>query len=56
MAVTFAFQIALYRNQVRWDNGGARWLAGFTAAATLALWVAVTFAGRGRWLVNFLPR
>jgi len=56
MAVTLAFQIALYRNQVRWDNGGARWLAGFTAAATLALWVAVTFAGRGRWMVNFLPR
>jgi hypothetical protein len=24
------------------------------AAATLALWLGVTFAGRGRWIVNLI--
>ena len=56
MAATLAFQVALRRNHLRWDNGGAGWMTSLVAAAILMLWIAVTLAGRGRWIVGLLPR
>jgi hypothetical protein len=54
MVATLAFQVAIRRNHALWDNGGAGWMAGFIAAVTLILWIAVTLAGRGRWMVGLL--
>jgi hypothetical protein len=36
------------------DTAGGHWLAAVLGTLTLALWVAVTLAGRGRWLTLLL--
>jgi hypothetical protein len=54
MVVTIGFQIAIMRNSAAWSaEQGTRLMAGVLAALTLILWIAVTFAGRGRWMVGF---
>jgi hypothetical protein len=54
IATTVGFQIAIMRKSAAWSaEQGARLLAGTLAALTLILWIAVTLAGRGRWMVNF---
>jgi len=54
MVVTVGFQIAIVRNSVAWSTEqSARLVVGVLATLTLILWIAVTFAGRGRWMVNF---
>ena len=55
MVATFALQLALGLGRQTAD-GGPGWpkLAGALAALTLVLWVGVTLAGRGRWLVLLL--
>ena len=35
-------------------RAGGRLAMSATAAATLMLWLGVTFLGRGRWIFNFL--
>jgi len=55
IVATLAFQVALRRNHGRQDGRSAGWIAGFIAAATLILWIAVTVAGRGRWIGNMIP-
>jgi hypothetical protein len=56
LIVTIAFEVALRRHKIAWDGmPGPRARAGFYIASTLLLWVAVTIAGRGRWIANFLP-
>jgi hypothetical protein len=35
-------------------RAGGRLTLGVAAAATLMLWVGVTFLGRGRWIFNFI--
>lgn len=53
---TIAFEVALRRNKVAWDGmPGPRVRAGVYVASTLVLWMAVTIAGRGRWIASFLP-
>jgi hypothetical protein len=55
LAATLAFGIALRRNGEAWDSvrSGHR-VASTFAAFTLVLWIGVTLAGRGRWIVGFL--
>jgi hypothetical protein len=56
VAATVAFEMALRRHKVAWEGmPGPRVRAGVYAASTLVLWMAVTIAGRGRWISNFLP-
>jgi hypothetical protein len=55
MVVTVGFQLAVAHNSAAWNaDQGARVLAGLLAATTLILWIAVTLAGRGRWMTTFL--
>jgi hypothetical protein len=35
-------------------RAGGRLTMGLAATATLALWLGVTFLGRGRWIFNFI--
>jgi hypothetical protein len=53
---TLMLQAVLGRNHKGWDEKGAGLAAGFAAASLLILWIAVTFAGRGRWMVGILSR
>jgi hypothetical protein len=57
MAATVALLVALRpgREAVQGDAGGHK-LAGLLGTLTLALWVVVTLAGRGRWLTLLLMR
>ena len=36
------------------DLAGGRLTMGAAAAATLMLWLGITFLGRGRWIFNFI--
>jgi hypothetical protein len=55
IAATLWFAAALRRRGDTWDHDRfGRRMAGVLAAATLLLWVGVTFAGRGRWIANLL--
>jgi uncharacterized membrane protein len=54
IATTLVLAIAM-RGEALWQkNPGARGMMSFAAAATLVLWLGVTFAGRGRWIVNLI--
>jgi hypothetical protein len=57
IAATVALLLALRpdRDGVARDAGGLK-LAGLLGALTLALWIGVTLAGRGRWLTLLLMR
>jgi hypothetical protein len=51
--LTFAFHAAVRRSG-GWESAAARIALGAMAAATLLLWLAITFAGRGRWMANLV--
>jgi hypothetical protein len=56
IAVTIILQLALRRDRAAAGgrvNGG---ILGIAAAAALVLWIAVTLAGRGRWIASIMPR
>jgi hypothetical protein len=53
---TLLLQAVLGRNHKQWDENGAGLTAGVAAGGLLILWIAVTFAGRGRWIVGVLGR
>jgi uncharacterized membrane protein len=54
IATTLVLAIAM-RGEALWQkNPRARGMMSLAAAATLALWLGVTFAGRGRWIVNLI--
>jgi hypothetical protein len=57
IAATIALLLALRpgREAVARDAGGLK-LAGLLGTLTLALWVGVTLAGRGRWITLLLMR
>lgn len=57
IAATVALLLALRpgREAVPGDTGGRR-LAGLLGTLTLALWVGVTLAGRGRWFTLMMMR
>jgi hypothetical protein len=57
IAATVALLLALRpgREAVKGDAGGHK-LAGVLGTLTLALWVGVTLAGRGRWLTLLMMR
>jgi hypothetical protein len=57
IAATVALLLALRpdRDGVARDAGGLK-LAGLLGTLTLALWIGVTLAGRGRWLTLLLMR
>lgn len=55
LVATVAFGIALRRYGEAWDNVQSKHkMASTFAALTLVLWIGVTLAGRGRWIVGFL--
>jgi hypothetical protein len=56
MAVAIAATLALAAMLRRTapDGVSAGRIAGTLAATTLLLWLSVTFAGRGRWIANFI--
>jgi hypothetical protein len=52
--VTVGFQVAVVRKSAEWSaDQRSRLAAGLLAAVTLILWIAVTLAGRGRWMGTF---
>jgi hypothetical protein len=53
---TLLLQAVLGGNHKKWDEKGAGLAAGLAAAALLFLWIAITFAGRGRWMVGLVGR
>jgi hypothetical protein len=54
IATTLVLAVAL-RGEALWQkNPGVRGMMSLAAAATLVLWLGVTFAGRGRWIVNLI--
>lgn len=54
IATTLVLAVAL-RGEALWQkNTRARGMMGLAAAATLVLWLGVTFAGRGRWMLNLI--
>jgi hypothetical protein len=54
VATTLVFALAM-RGEALWQKKpGVRGMMSLAAAATLVLWLGVTFAGRGRWIVNLI--
>jgi hypothetical protein len=54
IATTLVLAVAL-RGEALWQkNPSVRGMMSLAAAATLVLWLGVTFAGRGRWIVNLI--
>jgi hypothetical protein len=54
IATTLVLAVAL-RGEALWQKKpGVRGMMSLAAAATLVLWLGVTFAGRGRWMLNFI--
>jgi cytochrome bd-type quinol oxidase subunit 2 len=53
-AVTVGLALMMRRGDKFEKRAGGRLTMGVAAAATLMLWVGVTFLGRGRWIFNFL--
>jgi uncharacterized membrane protein len=54
IATTLVLAIAM-RGEALWQkNPRTRGMMSLAAAATLVLWLGVTFAGRGRWIVNLI--
>jgi hypothetical protein len=57
MAATLILQFAWLRDGAGGDGrGGTRAAAAVAASAMLVLWIAVTLAGRSRWMMSLLPR
>jgi len=55
LVATLAYGIALRRYGEKWDIAQSKHrTVSVFAAATLVLWIGVTLAGRGRWIVGFL--
>src|SRR5262249_26251409 len=54
LVATFAFGLALRRYGEAWDSASSKKMVSTFAAFTLVLWMGVTLASRGRWLVGFL--
>jgi hypothetical protein len=54
IATTLVLAVAL-RGEALWQKKpGACGMMSFAAAAALVLWLGVTFAGRGRWMLNLI--
>ena len=54
IATTLVLAVAM-RGEALWQKKpGARGMMSLAAAATLVLWLGVTLAGRGRWIVNLI--
>ncbi len=53
-AVTLALALMMLGGDRLEKRAGGRLAMGVAAAATLMLWLGVTFLGRGRWIFNFL--
>jgi cytochrome bd-type quinol oxidase subunit 2 len=53
-AVTIALALMMRGDDRLEKRTGGRLTMGVAAAATLMLWLGVTFLGRGRWIFNFL--
>ncbi len=54
VATTLVLAVAL-RGEALWQKSAqARGMMSLAAAATLVLWLGVTFAGRGRWILNLI--
>ena len=56
VAATVALQLVLSGREGSQGHPGRPRLAGMLATLTLALWVGVTLAGRGRWLTLMIMR
>ncbi len=56
MGMTVILQVALRRDQASADGRVTGGILGIAAAAALVLWIAVTLAGRGRWIASLMPR
>jgi hypothetical protein len=56
VAATVALQLVLSGREGSRGHPGRPQLAGMLATLTLALWVGVTLAGRGRWLTLMIMR
>ena len=52
-AVTLALALMMLGGGRLEKRAGGRLAMGVAAAATLVLWLGVTFLGRGRWIFNF---
>jgi hypothetical protein len=53
-AVTLGLAVMMLGGDRLEKRTGGRLAMGVAAAATLMLWLGVTFLGRGRWIFNFL--
>jgi hypothetical protein len=54
IATTLVLAVAL-RGEALWQKRpGVRGMMSLAAAATLVLWLGVTLAGRGRWMLNLI--
>jgi uncharacterized membrane protein len=54
IATTLVIAIAMRGDALWQKNPRARAMMSLATAATLVLWLGVTFAGRGRWIVNLI--
>jgi len=54
VAIVATVALAAMLRRTTPDGVSAGRIAGTLAAATLLLWLSVTFAGRGRWIANFI--
>jgi uncharacterized membrane protein len=54
IATTLVLAIAMRGDALWQKNPRARAMMSLATAATLVLWLGVTFAGRGRWIVNLI--
>jgi hypothetical protein len=54
VAIVATLTLAAMLRRAAPDGVSAGRVAGTLAAATLLLWLSVTFAGRGRWIANLL--
>ena len=54
IAVTIALALMMRGGDRFEKRAGGHLTMGVAAAATLMLWLGITFLGRGRWIFNFL--
>ena len=53
-AVTVVLALMMWRGDRFEKRAGGRLAMSIAAAATLMLWLGITFLGRGRWIFNFI--
>ena len=54
VAIVATVALAAMLRRTTSDGASAGRIGGTLAATTLLLWLSVTFAGRGRWIANFI--